>query len=64
MKSIQTEVPENLYKGAATLVKEGWFRDEKEVFSEAIRRFLESHRPDLMDEFIREDIDWGLHGQD
>ena len=40
MKTIHTEVPEQLYKKAQALVKDGWFRDEKEIFSEAIRRFL------------------------
>jgi hypothetical protein len=64
MKTIQTEIPENLYKGAVALAKEGWFRNEREVFSEAIRRFLESHQPELMDRFIREDVEWGLHGKD
>ncbi len=64
MKTIQTEIPENLYKGAVALAKEGWFRNEQEVFSEAIRRFLESHRPELMDRFVREDVDWGLNGED
>lgn len=64
MKSIQTEVPEQLYKKAQILVKEGWFRDEKDIFSEAIRRFLDSHRPDLMEKFIREDVEWGLRGKD
>ena len=64
MKTIQTEIPENLYKGAVALAKEGWFGNEKEVFSEAIRRFLESHRPELMDRFVREDVDWGLDGED
>ena len=42
MKTIQTEVPEQLYKKAQTLVREGWFRDGKDIFSEAIRRFLAS----------------------
>ena len=64
MKTIQTEVPEQLYKKAQILVKEGWFRDEQDIFSEAIRRFLDVHRTDLMEKFIREDVDWGLHGQD
>ena len=64
MKTIQTEVPEQLYKKAQVLVKEGWFRDEQDIFSEAIRRFLDAHRPDLMEKFVREDIEWGLHGQD
>ena len=64
MKTVQMEVPEHLYKHAIFLVKEGWFRDEKEVFSEAIRRFLDSHRPELMEKFILDDVEWGLHGHE
>jgi len=64
MKTIHTEVPELLYKKAEALVKEGWFRDEKEIFSEAIRRFLDTHQSKLMDNFIRDDVEWGLHGND
>lgn len=64
MKTIQTAVPEKLFEGASLLVKEGWFKDENEVFFEAIRRFLESHQSELMSKFIREDIEWGIHGED
>ncbi len=62
VKTIQTEVPDQLYKKAADLVKDGWFRDEQDIFYEAIRRYLDSHRPDLMEKFIREDVEWGLYG--
>ncbi|MBW2020622.1 MAG: CopG family transcriptional regulator [Deltaproteobacteria bacterium] len=64
MKTIETEVPEQLYKKAKALVQEGWFRDEKDVFSEAIRRFLTTHQSELMEKFVRDDIEWGLHGND
>ncbi len=64
MKTIQMEVPEKLYEKATGLVKEGWFRDEKDIFAEAIRRFLDSHQPELMDKYIFNDVEWGLHGQD
>jgi Arc/MetJ-type ribon-helix-helix transcriptional regulator len=64
MPTIQVEVPEQLYKKAQALVKEGWFRDETDIFSEAIRRFLEIHQTELMEKFIRDDVDWGLHGND
>ena len=64
MRTIHTQVPEQLYKKAETLVKEGWFRDEKEIFSEAIHLFLDTHQSKLMDNFIREDVEWGLHGND
>jgi hypothetical protein len=33
-------------------------------FYEAIRRYLDSHRPDLMEKFIRDDVEWGLHGDE
>ncbi|MDL2124941.1 MAG: CopG family transcriptional regulator [Deltaproteobacteria bacterium] len=64
MKTIQTEVPEQLYRKAQALVSEGWFRDEQNIFSEAIRRFLDTHRPELIEKFVREDVEWGLHGKD
>lgn len=64
MKTIQTEVPEQLYRKAQVLVREGWFRDEQNIFSEAIRRFLDAHRPELIEKFVREDVEWGLHGKD
>ena len=64
MRTISTEVPEQLYKKAEALVKEGWFRDEKQIFYEAIHLFLDTHQSKLMDNFIREDVEWGLHGND
>ena len=64
MKTIQMEVPEQLYEKAMDLVREGWFRDEKDIFSEAIRRFLESHQPELMEKIVRDDVKWGLYGDE
>jgi Arc/MetJ-type ribon-helix-helix transcriptional regulator len=64
MGTIKAEIPEQLYKKAESLVKEGWFRNEEDIFSEAIRRFLETHPSELMEKFVREDVEWGLHGND
>ena len=64
MGKIQTEIPEQLYKRAEALVREGWFLDEREVFSEAIRRFLDTHQSELMEKFVRDDVEWGLQGND
>jgi len=61
---MQTKVPEELYKKATAMVEDGWFRDEQDIFLEAIRRFLDSHRPELMQKFIHDDVDWGLKGND
>ena len=64
MKTIEMEIPDQLYKKATYLVKEGWFKEEKDIFSEAIRRFLDSHRPELIEKFMLDDVEWGLHGRD
>jgi len=49
---------------AQKLVETGWFASLDEVVVDALRRFLETHRLELMEEFIRQDIDWGLQGNE
>lgn len=64
MKTLQAELPDKLYEQVRLLVDSGWFADEKSVITEALRRFLETHKPELMEMFIREDVEWGLRGTD
>lgn len=61
---LQTEIPTELLKEAQQLVEAGWFRSLDEVMLAALRRFVESHRADLMETFIRQDVEWGLEGHD
>ncbi len=35
-----------------------------ELLAEPLRRFLESHEASLTESFLREDVQWGLHGRD
>ena len=62
--TIQTTVPRRLHEEMQALIADGWFRNEDDIVFEAVRRFLETHRPDLMERFVREDVAWGLHGTD
>ena len=65
MKStIQTHLPDQLMRQMERLVKEGWFADLDTLITDALRRFLDSHRPELMEHFIQEDVEWGLHGEE
>ena len=61
---IQTEIPTSLLLEVQNLVESGWFRSVDEVVLDALRRFLESHRTELMEEFIRQDVEWGLRGDE
>lgn len=61
---VQTEIPDRLLVEAQTLIAAGWFRDLNEQMLDALRRFLESHRADMMEAFIRQDVEWGLTGEE
>jgi Arc/MetJ-type ribon-helix-helix transcriptional regulator len=63
VKTIQAELPEKLYEEIRALVHAGWFPNEQELLREAVRRYLDSHRPELMEQFIRADVEWGLRGE-
>ena len=64
MATIQTDVPIRLLTEMQMLVEVGWFRDLDDLMLDALRRFVESHRAELMERFVREDVEWGLHGND
>ena len=64
MATIQTDVPIRLLNEMQMLVEAGWFRDLDDLMLDALRRFVESHRAELMERFIREDMEWGLHGDE
>jgi Arc/MetJ-type ribon-helix-helix transcriptional regulator len=61
---IQTKVPAGLVSQAQKLVDAGWFRNIDEVIMDALRRYLESHREELMEEFVHQDVEWGLSGDE
>ena len=64
MATIQTDVPVRLLTEMQMLVEAGWFRDLDDLMLDALRRFVESHPAELMERFMREDVKWGLHGED
>lgn len=62
--TIEVQLPAQLATGLHALVDDGWYRDTQSIVVEALRRFLDSHSPALMQQFVQEDLDWGLHGTD
>jgi Arc/MetJ-type ribon-helix-helix transcriptional regulator len=64
MKTIRAKIPDQLYRQMEALVKLGWFGSFDDVTEQALRRFLELHRPELMEKMIRDDVEWGLHGKE
>jgi len=61
---IKTEISDQLWQQAQSMVENGWVHNMDELITESIRRYLESHQDAISERFIREDIEWGLHGQE
>ncbi|MCK4541065.1 MAG: hypothetical protein KAU17_02405 [Spirochaetales bacterium] len=60
----QARIPKQLSKQMQLLVNEGWFSNMDEILSDALRRFLDSHKPEIMEQFIQEDVEWGFRGNE
>jgi hypothetical protein len=64
MTTIQASLPDNLVRDARALVDEGWADDFDGVLAEALRRYLNTHAPQIAEQHVREDIEWGLRGSE
>jgi len=63
-KTIQAELLTRLLEQMESLVKEGWFQDIDDLIADALRRFLETHRPELMERYVWQDVEWGLRREE
>lgn len=64
MNTIQAQIPDQLWQKAQALVQHGWANNMQEMMNEALRRYVESHQEVLAEDFVQEDVAWGLHGKD
>jgi Arc/MetJ-type ribon-helix-helix transcriptional regulator len=60
MKAIQVELPEKLAAEIEHYVKGGWFSSEAELVRVALIDFVRRNRPELLERFLREDIQWAI----
>lgn len=60
MKTIKISLPEKLGIELKNYVKSGWFIDESEVLRTALQEFVRHNRLKLMEQFMKEDIEWAL----
>jgi len=64
MKTLVIECPDKLLESLDRLVRDGWVETPSQAVIEALRRFLQSHRTDLLEAQVHDDVEWGLHGND
>jgi hypothetical protein len=61
---VKTEIPDQLWQQAQNMVEQGWISNMDALVIEAMRRYVESHQQIISEQFMREDINWGLYGED
>lgn len=62
MSTIHAELPTKLLEEAELYVADGGATNLSELVAEALRRYLDSHSAVVSEQFIMEDVEWGLHG--
>jgi Arc/MetJ-type ribon-helix-helix transcriptional regulator len=60
MKAIHVEFPDKLASEIEAYVQAGWFGSEAEVIRAAVADFVRRRRIELLDRFMRDDIEWAL----
>ncbi len=58
MKLHQVEFPDKLAAEIDAYVKAGWYGSEAEVVRAAVMEFVRRNRMDMLERFMREDIQW------
>ena len=58
MKTITVPLPDKLVAEVEPYVKSGQFMDEAELMRTALQEFIRHNRLKLMEQFMKEDIDW------
>jgi hypothetical protein len=61
---IHAQIPDQLARQAQWMVERGWAANIESIVAESLRRYLESHQETLTEQFLREDVEWGLKGND
>ena len=64
MATLHAEVPQQIWQQAQNMVDRGWATNLDSLVVESLRRYLESHQETMTEQFILEDVEWGLHGRD
>ena len=60
MKAIHVELPDKLSAEIEAYVRAGWFGSEAEVIRAAVADFVRRRRIELLERFMRDDIEWAL----
>jgi len=63
METIPAKLTKKLVIEMDEIVNEGWYANRSELVRDAIRDIVRKIRSQRMETVIKEDVQWGLHGE-
>ena len=64
METIPAKVTGRLVIEMDELMKDGWYANRSELIRDAIREMIGRVKIQMLEEAIKEDVEWGLHEKD
>ena len=64
METIPAKITKKLVLEIDELIKEGWYANRSDFIRDAIRQTIKKTKLERMEDSIKEDVEWGLHGKD
>ena len=61
---VSAQIPEQFANTAQRMVDRAWAVNIEAIVTESLRRYLESHDETLTEQFLRDDVEWALSGND
>ncbi|MBI3032272.1 hypothetical protein HYY69_02255 [Candidatus Woesearchaeota archaeon] len=64
MEAIPTKITPRLLQEMDEIIDEGWYANRSELIRDAIREIVKKMKAQRLESAIKEDIKWGLYGED
>ena len=64
MEAIPAKLTPKLLQEMDEIVDEGWYANRSEFIRNAIRDMIKKMKAERIEAAIKEDVNWGLYGQD
>jgi len=64
VETVPAKVTGRLVMEMDELIKEGWYANRSELIRDAIREMIKRMKIQMLEQTIKEDVEWGLHGKD
>ncbi|HLC76908.1 MAG TPA: ribbon-helix-helix domain-containing protein [archaeon] len=63
MDTIPAKITKKLVIEMDKLIDDGWYANRSEFIRDAIRDTIKKNKIERLEEAIKEDVEWGLHGK-